>query len=253
MSYGLYNGSSEGFEMLSDGYIDYAKEVIAKRSIPDLRDGLKPVGRRILYSIRTTVKGDNLSKCGTLVGRVMELHPHGDSSVYGALCGMTDINGSLNVPLFIGQGEFGRVYSQDTPAAMRYTKAKLSPDANDYFRDMEACELIQSEEGEGVDVALKRDEVLDGGVHLVVGQESEGDGEEDEVAEYDAHHEHEVGGDDEWGRVAAFILVEARGDEAVELEDDVGCCHDDAYVKAGHHVYDKLAGELGVDELHLWR
>lgn len=151
MSYGLYNGSSEGFEMLSDGYIDYAKEVIAKRSIPDLRDGLKPVGRRILYAIKTTIKGDNLSKCATLVGRVMELHPHGDSSVYGALCGMTDINGSLNVPLFIGQGEFGRVFSQDTPAAMRYTKAKLSPDAGDYFRDMEACELIQSEEGEGVE------------------------------------------------------------------------------------------------------
>lgn len=151
MGYGLYNGSSDGFEMLSDGYIDYAKEVIAKRSIPDLRDGLKPVGRRILYSIKTTIKGDGLSKCGTLVGRVMELHPHGDSSVYGALCGMTDINGSLNVPLFIGQGEFGRVYSQDTPAAMRYTKAKLSPDAADYFRDMEACDLVQSEEGEGVE------------------------------------------------------------------------------------------------------
>ena len=150
MSYDFYNGSSEGFGNLADGYIDYAKEVIAKRSIPDLRDGLKPVGRRILYAIKTTIKdGNSLSKCGTLVGRAMELHPHGDSSVYGALCGMTDINGSLNVPLFIGQGEFGRVYSQDVPAAMRYTKAKLSPDADDYFRDLDACELIPSEEGEG--------------------------------------------------------------------------------------------------------
>ena len=119
--------------------------------------------------------------------------------------------------------------------------------------DFEDDAHSEGEKHQGVDVTLEGDEVLDGGVHLVVGQESEGDGEEDEVAEYDAHHEHEVGGDDEWGRVAAFILVEARGDEAVELEDDVGCCHDDAYVKAGHHVYDKLAGELGVDELHLWR
>lgn len=150
MSYdGLYNGSSEGFSFLADGYIDYAQEVIARRSIPDLRDGLKPVGRRILYAIKTSIKTEGLSKCGTLVGRVMELHPHGDSSIYGALCNMTDINGSLNVPLFDGQGEFGRVFSSDVPAAMRYTKAKLNRNADDYFRDMAACKLIPSEEGEG--------------------------------------------------------------------------------------------------------
>ena len=149
MGYDLYNGTSEGFSFLADGYIDYAHEVIARRSLPDLRDGLKPVGRRILYAIKTSVKKEGLSKCGTLVGRAMELHPHGDSSIYGALCNMTDINGSMNVPLFTGQGEFGRVFSSDTPAAMRYTMAKLNDNADDYFRDMGACKLIPSEEGEG--------------------------------------------------------------------------------------------------------
>lgn len=151
MEYNLYNGNSDGFSFLADGYIDYAKEVIAHRSIPDLRDGLKPVGRRILYSIKTTVKKDGFIKSATLVGRAMELHPHGDSSIYGALCNMTDINGSMNVPLFAGQGEFGRVFSSDTPAAMRYTMAKLNDNADDYFRDMGACELVQAEEGEGVE------------------------------------------------------------------------------------------------------
>lgn len=148
---GLYNGTSDGFSFLTDGYIDYAHEVIARRSLPDLRDGLKPVGRRILYAIKTSVKKDGLSKCGTLVGRAMELHPHGDSSIYGALCNMTNINGSMNVPLFTGQGEFGRVFSSDSPAAMRYTMAKLNDNAEDYFRDMSACKLVQSEEGEGME------------------------------------------------------------------------------------------------------
>ena len=55
MGYGLYNGNSEGFESLTDGYVDYAKEIIAKRSIPDLRDGLKPVNRRILYAIKKNI------------------------------------------------------------------------------------------------------------------------------------------------------------------------------------------------------
>lgn len=149
MGYDLYSGSSEGFEVLTDGYIDYAKEVIAHRSFPDLRDGLKPVGRRILYACHG-IKAKGHSKCGTLVGRVMELHPHGDSSIYGALCAMTDINGSLNVPLFEGNGEFGRVHSSDTPAAMRYTKAKLNENAEEFFfKDISAVKFVLSEEGEG--------------------------------------------------------------------------------------------------------
>lgn len=150
MSSILYNGSSEGFEELCGGYVEYAKEIISSRSFPDIRDGLKPVGRRIVYSC-SNVKGifDSLYKCGTLVGRIMEIHPHGDSAVYGSMCGMTDKNGGMNVPLLEGQGNLGSVSSTASPAAMRYTKAKLSDVARDYLRDMSACKMIRSEEGEG--------------------------------------------------------------------------------------------------------
>jgi len=85
------------------------------------------------------------------VGEIAKLHPHGDSSVYGALCNMTDKNGSMNVPVFVGQGHFGRVYSSSTPAAPRYTKSKLAETAQDYLRDMDACNLIPAEEGDGVE------------------------------------------------------------------------------------------------------
>ena len=108
MSNTLYNGSSEGFKVLCDGYVDYAKEVISRRSVPDLRDGLKPVSRRIIYACSNHKNiYDNLTKCATLVGRVLEYHPHGDSAVYNSFCTMTDSNGSMNVPIFIGQGELG--------------------------------------------------------------------------------------------------------------------------------------------------
>lgn len=150
MSNILYNGSSDGFGELCGGYVDYAKEVISGRSFPDIRDGLKPVGRRIIYACSNT-KGifDSLYKCGTLVGRIMEIHPHGDSAIYSALCNMSDNNGGMNVPLLKGQGNLGKIHSTDSPAAMRYTKAKLSDVAKDYLRDMSACNMIPSEEGEG--------------------------------------------------------------------------------------------------------
>ena len=154
MGYGLYNGNSEGFESLTDGYVDYAKEIIAKRSIPDLRDGLKPVNRRILYAIKKNIKNDGFSKSVTLVGEVVKIHPHGDASVYGTLCSMTDSNGSLNVPFFATNGNFGRVYSSDTPSASRYTKAMLNKNADDMFYDMEACEMVPAEEGDGLEPAV---------------------------------------------------------------------------------------------------
>lgn len=146
----LYNGTSEGFTEVCNGYIDYAKEIISGRSVPDVRDGLKPVSRRIVYACAGH-KGirDNLTKSATLVGKVLEYHPHGDSSVYGTFCSMVDTNGSMNIPIFIGQGEFGRVHSVGTPAAMRYTKAKFNVTADDYLRDMDACNMIPAEEGEG--------------------------------------------------------------------------------------------------------
>lgn len=150
MSNSLYKGSSDGFNALCDGYVDYAKEVISRRSIPDLRDGLKPVGRRCIYGA-SLIKSDGLVKCLTLVGEISKFHPHGDSAVYGALCGMTDKNGSMNAPVFIGQGNLGKVYSSSAPAHARYPKAKLGGLAEDYLRDMDACTLIPAEEGDGVE------------------------------------------------------------------------------------------------------
>ena len=152
MSNSLYNGTSEGFNLICDGYIAYSKEIIARRSVPDLRDGLKPVTRRIIYACSENKNiYNNLIKCARLVGGVMSYHPHGDSSVYGALCNMTNKSGSMNVPLFIGQGEFGKVFSTGTPAAMRYTKAKFAPTAEDYLRDMIACNMVPAEEGDGLE------------------------------------------------------------------------------------------------------
>ena len=83
----IYNGSSEGFNFLLDGYMDYSKEVIARRAIPDLRDGLKPVQRRILYSAKLADKGE-LQKCVTFVSNAMKYHAHGDSSVWSAMSAM---------------------------------------------------------------------------------------------------------------------------------------------------------------------
>lgn len=152
MSNTLYNGSSEGFKVLCDGYVNYAKEVISRRSVPDLRDGLKPVSRRIIYACSNHKNiYDNLTKCATLVGRVLEYHPHGESAVYNSFCTMTDSNGSMNVPIFIGQGELGKVYSLGTPAAMRYPKAKFGVTASDYLRDMSACNMVPAEEGQGLE------------------------------------------------------------------------------------------------------
>lgn len=150
MSNIIYNGSSEGFSKLCQGYVDYAIEVLARRSVPDLRDGLKPVSRRVLYACSQQKNiYENLTKCATLVGRALEYHPHGDSSVYKALCSMVDSNGSMNIPLFKGQGELGKVVSKASPAAMRYPKAKFKETAFDYFRDMSACKMVHAEEGQG--------------------------------------------------------------------------------------------------------
>lgn len=144
----IYNGNSDGFGRLCDGYIEYGKEVIARRSFSDVRDGLKPVGRRCIYGA-SLLKDKGLVKCLTLVGEISKLHPHGDSSVYGALANMTDTNGTMLVPVFIGNGGLGKVYLSAKPAAMRYPKAKLGPYAQAYLRDMSASNMIPAEEGDG--------------------------------------------------------------------------------------------------------
>ena len=146
----IYNGNSEGFSYLVDGYMAYSQEVIARRAIPDLRDGLKPVQRRILYSAKANDK-KQMQKCATFVADAMKLHPHGDSSVYGAFTLMTDSNGSWNMPVFKGMGNLGKVYSSNPPAAYRYPKAMLHSNADEYFNEKNILNLVQSEEGDGVE------------------------------------------------------------------------------------------------------
>lgn len=145
----LYKGGSAGFEVLTDGYRDYAEEVISRRAIPDLRDGLKPVHRRLLFSAYTNKKNGDLQKCGGVVGDALKLHPHGDQALYGALVLMVDTNGSWNMPVFNGMGNLGHVYSSRPPAAMRYPKVRLNSMADEYFKEKPVLELVDAEEGSG--------------------------------------------------------------------------------------------------------
>jgi len=108
-------------------YLDYAMSVIVSRALPDVRDGLKPVHRRILFSAQESgfVYNRPYRKSARLVGEVMgKYHPHGDSSIYDALARMTQ-DWSMRVPLIDGQGNFGSM-DPDPPAAMRYTEARLA-------------------------------------------------------------------------------------------------------------------------------
>lgn len=146
----LYYGSSDGFKALTEGYIDYSHEVISGRAIPDLRDGLKPVTRRILYSAYSNKKKD-FQKCAVFVADAMKLHPHGDSSVYGAFTLMTDSNGSWNMPVFQGMGNLGHVYSSNPPAAYRYPKARLNANSEDFFNEKEVIDFVPAEEGVGME------------------------------------------------------------------------------------------------------
>ena len=114
-------------ETMERSYIDYAMSVIASRALPDVRDGLKPVQRRILYAMIELNNGPDKPhrKCARIVGDTMgKYHPHGDSSIYGALVNMAQ-DWSTRYPLVDGHGNFGSV-DGDGAAAMRYTEARLS-------------------------------------------------------------------------------------------------------------------------------
>ncbi|MBJ7444453.1 MAG: DNA topoisomerase 4 subunit A, partial [Sphingobium sp.] len=119
-------------------YLDYAMSVIVSRALPDVRDGLKPVHRRILFSAQESgfVYNRPYRKSARLVGEVMgKYHPHGDSSIYDALARMTQ-DWSMRVPLIDGQGNFGSM-DPDPPAAMRYTEARLAKVANALLEDLD--------------------------------------------------------------------------------------------------------------------
>ena len=115
-------------EEMKTSYRNYALSVIIARALPDIRDGLKPVQRRILYSMSELGLDPNKPhrKSARIVGDTMgKYHPHGDSSIYDALVHMTE-EYSLQLPLVDGHGNFGSI-DGDGAAAMRYTEARLSP------------------------------------------------------------------------------------------------------------------------------
>lgn len=132
---------SEGLANLTFGYIAYAEEVISDRALIDVHDGLKPVQRRTLYTLKQKAKG-NMMKSNTVAGLVLGLHPHGDGSVYGAMIPMTDLNNSLQLPLLKGQGNWGGVHTTSPAAASRYTECSLSSYAEEYFGEMNGINMI---------------------------------------------------------------------------------------------------------------
>jgi DNA gyrase subunit A len=125
-------------EQMRSAYLDYAMSVIVSRALPDARDGLKPVHRRILYAMYDMGIRPNTAykKSARIVGEVLgKYHPHGDSAVYEAMARMAQ-DFSLRYMLVDGQGNFGSI-DGDAPAAMRYTEARLHPVAGDMLADLE--------------------------------------------------------------------------------------------------------------------
>ena len=125
-------------EQMKTAYIDYSMSVIVSRALPDVRDGLKPVHRRVLYGMSELGSASNkpYKKSARIVGEVLgKFHPHGDSSVYFAMVRMAQ-EWSLRYPLIDGQGNFGSV-DGDSPAAMRYTEARLKKLAEEALADLD--------------------------------------------------------------------------------------------------------------------
>jgi DNA gyrase subunit A len=126
------------YDEMSSSYLSYAMSVIVSRALPDVRDGLKPVHRRIIYAM---YKGGfdwtkQFRKSARVVGDVIgKYHPHGDQAVYDALVRLTQ-NFSMSVPLIDGQGNFGSI-DGDPPAAMRYTETKLAKISQYLIDDIE--------------------------------------------------------------------------------------------------------------------
>src|SRR6476620_2988959 len=139
-------------EQMKTAYIDYSMSVIVGRALPDVRDGLKPVHRRILFAMNELGMAHNRAhkKSARIVGEVLgKYHPHGDSSVYDAMVRMAQ-EWSLRYPLIDGQGNYGRM-DGDPPAAMRYTEAR--------FRKL-AEEMLADIDKDTVDMALNFDDSL---------------------------------------------------------------------------------------------
>ena len=135
---------------MRESYLDYAMSVIVSRALPDVRDGLKPVHRRILYAMQEAglAASARFKKSATIVGDVLgKYHPHGDSSVYEAMVKMAQMF-SMRYPLIIGQGNFGSI-DGDGAAAYRYTEAKMSRIAGEVLKDLEKNTVLWSPSYDG--------------------------------------------------------------------------------------------------------
>ncbi|ACD89209.1 MAG: DNA gyrase subunit A [Chlorobium limicola] len=140
-------------EEMRDSYLDYSMSVIVSRALPDVRDGLKPVHRRVLYGMHELglQAGKPHKKSARIVGEVLgKFHPHGDSAVYDSLVRLVQ-DFSLRYPLIDGQGNFGSV-DGDSPAAMRYTEVRMKPIAGEMLKDLDK---------ETVDFSLNFDDSLE--------------------------------------------------------------------------------------------
>ena len=139
---GLFVGNIQPIDLedeIQRSYLDYSMSVIVGRALPDVRDGLKPVHKRILWAmLEAGYRPDRPHrKCAAVIGDVLKkYHPHGDQSVYDALVRMAQ-DWSLRYPLVDGHGNFGSV-DGDPPAAYRYTEARLAPMAMELLRDIES-------------------------------------------------------------------------------------------------------------------
>src|SRR4051795_6556498 len=125
-------------EEMRSSYLDYAMSVIVGRALPDVRDGLKPVHRRVLFAMNENGLQPNraYAKCARIVGEVMgKFHPHGDSAIYDALVRLAQ-DFSMRNMLVDGQGNFGSL-DEDPAAAMRYTEARLAPIAREMLRNLD--------------------------------------------------------------------------------------------------------------------
>ena len=137
-------------EEMRTSYLGYAMSVIVSRALPDVRDGLKPVQRRILYAMQELGlrPGTQYKKSARIVGEVLgKYHPHGDAPVYDALVRMAQ-EFSLRYPLVDGQGNFGSI-DNDPPAAMRYTEARLASITEEMLADIDLNTIDFSENFDG--------------------------------------------------------------------------------------------------------
>src|SRR5258708_33088892 len=146
--------SRELEQEMRSSFLDYAMSVIVSRALPDVRDGLKPVHRRVLYAMHDDGLQPNrpYKKSAATVGTVMSrYHPHGDSAIYDTLVRMAQPF-SLRYPLIDGQGNFGSV-DGDRAAAMRYTEARMSAMASELLADLEknTVDMIPNYAGQGGD------------------------------------------------------------------------------------------------------